>query len=115
MIKKIILTILLSFLFITCDKEVSQYNEWMLGKWTFNDNTEYIQFMKDDVFIMNDSIQGSYEVQEEDDNELWYYYISKSGYTKGYGIMICEDIYRDHMEITNLPLHEDETIKVFKK
>ena len=112
--KKIIYITLVSILFICCDKEVSQYNDWMIGQWSFNE-TEYIRFMNDDVFIMNDTIQGSYEVEDENDTELWYYYISTTGNTKGYGTMICEDIFNDHMQITNLPLHEGETIKIYKK
>lgn len=115
MIKNFLLSILFCLLLISCDKGVDQYNNWLLGKWNFNDNTEYIYFMEEDCFIMNDTIQGAYEVQEEDDNELWYYYISKSGNTKGTGVMICEDIFKDHMTIENLPLHEEETIKIFRK
>lgn len=103
------------FTAFSCDKGADQYNDWLFGRWNFNDNTEYIQFMEEDCFIMNDTIQGAYEVQDENDNELWYYAISKSGNSVDYGTMKCEDIYKDHMIVEDLPFHKGESIKIYKK
>ena len=114
--KKILICLILSaFMFIACDKGLPQYNEFLCGTWTFNNDTEYISFTSDDAFIMNDSIQGSYEVEYEGDTEIFYYYMSESGETSGYGFMEIVDRIKHGFVIKNLPMHEGEEIKIYKK
>lgn len=81
--KKLIIlaTIFLSsILLCTCrnDDEPTQYNDWLMGKWQIENSDEYIYFTHRDIFIMNDTLNGSYEVQEEDDKTIWFYVISDS-------------------------------------
>lgn len=114
MIKKI-LFILTLFFVVGCDHGEEQPNQFLTGYWEFNNKTEYIQFMGDDVFIMNDTIQGQYETDSELDNEIWYYYISKSEETEGDGYMYILERNKKYFKIYNLPLHEGDTIKIYKK
>ena len=113
--RKLILLFVSVVLLSSCDEGRDQYNNWLTGKWEFNDKTEYINFFDDDVFIMNDTIQGSYEVQDGDDKDLWYYYISKSGLTTGYGIMSFSDVSKNKMTVYGMPLHEEEQIEIYRK
>ena len=103
--RKLILLFVSVVLLSSCDEGRDQYNNWLTGKWEFND----------DVFIMNDTIQGSYEVQDGDDKDLWYYYISKSGLTTGYGIMSFSDVSKNKMTVYGMPLHEEEQIEIYRK
>lgn len=113
--RKLILLFVSVVLLSSCDEGRDQYNNWLTGKWEFNDKTEYINFFDDDVFIMNDTIQGSYEVQDGDDKDLWYYYISKSGLTTGYGIMSFSNVSKNKMTVYGMPLHEEEQIEIYRK
>lgn len=108
------LSLFICILFSCCDNGLEQINEPLLGTWTFN-KTEYIKFMESDIFIMNDSIQGQYDMDSENDTEIWYYYISESEETEGDGYMIILKKENKSMTVKNLPLHEDETIIMNKK
>lgn len=112
--KKILICLMLcTFIFISCEKGESQHNEFLQGRWNYN-NTEYIYFYDDDAFIVNDTIQGNYEVEYEGDKEIFYYYMSESGETSGYGFMNILSEYSDGFLIENLPLHEGEKIKIYR-
>ena len=113
--RKLILLFVSVILFNSCNKNTDQYNNWLTGKWEFNNKTEYIDFFDDDVFIMNDTIQGSYEIQDADDKDLWYYYISKSGLTTGYGIMSLSNITKNKMIVYGMPLHDEEFLEIYRK
>ena len=115
MIKKIFLILVGCLLICSCDDGKPQYNDWLTGTWEFNNKKEYINFMEDDVFIMNDTIQGSYEIEDEEDVNIFYYYISNTGNTEGYGYMTVEVIERKSLTIANMPMHEGETIKIYRK
>ena len=112
--KRIIIVFILLLSFISCDKGKSQYNEWLTGTWKFN-QTEYINFYSDDVFIMNDTIQGQYEVNDENDRHIFYYYISKSEETEGFGYMYVLEIKKYEVTVKDLPLHEGDTIVLKNK
>ena len=114
--KKLTFTLILfiSILLFGCDKGLEQINEPLLGTWTFN-KTEYINFMKSDIFVMNDSIQGQYDMDKEDDTKIWYYYCSVSEETEGDGYMIILKKEGKSMTVKDLPLHEGETITMNKK
>ena len=63
----ILATIFLSsILLCTCqnDYEPTQYNDWLMGKWQIENSDEYIYFTHRDIFIMNDTLNDSNEVQE---------------------------------------------------
>lgn len=114
--KKLIVSIFLfiCILFSCCDNGIEQINEPLLGTWEFN-KTEYIKFMESDIFIMNDSIQGQYDMDSEDDTEIYYYYCSESEETEGDGYMFILNKNGKAMTVKSLPLHEEEIIKMTKK
>ena len=112
--KRFICILILS-LFIACDNGLDQLNDWLVGTWNINDKTEYVMFSSDDVFIMNDSIKGSYEISEDGDTEIFYYYISNTGNTEGYGYMSILKREKNSAIVKDFPMHENDTIKLLKK
>ena len=112
----ILATIFLSsILLCTCrkDYEPTQYNDWLMGKWQIENSDEYIYFSHRDIFIMNDTLNGSYEVQEKDDKTIWFYVISDSEEFEEDGEMVFSEIdYHKSMMVEGLPLHEEENIKI---
>ena len=115
--KKLLLVILIALSLACCkpnDEEPTQHNDWLIGKWSIeNYEGEYINFTNRDIFIMNDSLTGSYEIQTEDDKTIWFYVISDSEEFEEDGEMIFSDIkYHKSMMVEGMPLHEEEIIKL---
>ncbi len=112
--KKFLVILLTLFIFSSCGNEEPrpQYNEWLTGTWYFN-QTEYITFYDDDVFIMNDTIQGAYDVQDDNDVDVWYYWVSINDEELfDTGIMHCD---KKTMKVTDLPTHKGTIIQIYRK
>lgn len=95
------------------DKDELQYNDYIIGTWEIeNYPGEFIKFFPTDIFIMNDTIMGNYDIEEDNDKELWYYACDESD-NEYEGIMYVSDIhYKKSICIKGLPTHEEENLKI---
>lgn len=102
---------------VSCEQEDYQWNKNLTGHWEFNNKTEYIEFTEYDTFTMNDTINGVYEIQEEDDRNVWYYYeaLGSEDDIYGSGEMILEYIDNNTISLFNMPLHENIKITLYKR
>ena len=85
---------------------------------------EYIEFTKGKEFSMNDSIFGTYNIQDKNDHDIWIYWaiydqdgeiidetegnISILNYKLNYK-------YQEFIIVKGLPTHEEETLKIIHR
>ena len=109
-------TILFSNFSCHNDHDPLQYNDWIEGKWQFENSNEYIQFFPNDMFIMNDTITGNYDIEDATDKHIWFYCINDNEDIEEDGFFDVLDIkYKKSLTIKNLPRHEGETHKIIYK